>query len=68
MLRYLIEIKSNIAYIFLIIMQNAILSQKMLNFNVIVFIKSVFNKDENNCYNNIFCEKCSYKSYKYAIL
>ena len=68
MLRYLIEIKSSIAYIFLIIMQNAILSQKMLNFNVIVFIKSVFNKDENNCYNNIFCEKCSYKSYKYAVL
>ena len=66
--RYLIEVKSSIAYIFLVIMQNAILSQKMLNFDVIVFIKSVFNKDENNCHNNIFWEKGSYKSYKYAIL
>ena len=28
--------------------------------NVIIFIKSVFNKDQNQYYCNIFLEKCSY--------
>ena len=29
--------------------------------NVIIFIKSVFNKDKNHSYYNIFLEKYSYK-------
>ena len=29
--------------------------------NVAMLIKSVFNKDKNNYYYNIFLEKCSYK-------
>ena len=33
--------------------------------NVIIFIKSVFNKDQNQYYCNIFLEKCSYAWYKY---
>ena len=36
--------------------------EKTLNLhNVITLIKSVFNKDENHCYYNIFLEKCSYQ-------
>ena len=36
--------------------------EKTLTFhNVIILIKSVFNKEINNCYHNIFLEKCSYK-------
>ena len=43
--------------------------EKTLTFhNVVILIKSVFNKDKNNYYYNIFLEKCSYKLYKYAIL
>ena len=29
--------------------------------NVIILIQSVFNKDKNNYYYNIFLDKCSYK-------
>ena len=29
--------------------------------NVIILIKSVFNKDKNSYYYNILLEKCSYK-------
>ena len=29
--------------------------------NVIILIKSVFNKDQNHYYYNIFLEKCSYQ-------
>ena len=29
--------------------------------NVIILIQSVFNKDRNNYYYNIFLDKCSYK-------
>ena len=33
-----------------------------MNFhNVIILIKSVFNKDKNNYYYNIFLEKASYE-------
>ena len=36
--------------------------EKTLTFhNVIIPIKSVFNKDKNNFYYTIFLEKCSYK-------
>ena len=35
--------------------------EKTLTFNnVIILIKSVFSKDKNNYYYNIFLEKCSY--------
>ena len=33
--------------------------------NFVILIKSVFNKDKNHYYYNIFLEKCSYKQYKY---
>ena len=37
-------------------------SEKILTFyNVILFIKSVVNKNKNNCYYNIFFEKGLYK-------
>ena len=37
--------------------------EKILTFhNVIILIKSVANKDKNNCYCNIFLEKNLYKS------
>ena len=36
--------------------------------NVIKLFKSVFNKDQNHYYYNLFSEKCSYKQYKYAML
>ena len=35
--------------------------EKALPFHVIILIKSVFNKDQNYCYYNVFLEKCSYK-------
>ena len=35
---------------------------KRLTFhNVLIIIKSVFNKDKNNCYYHIFLEKGSYE-------
>ena len=39
-----------------------LLSEKMLTFHdVAILIKSVFNKDKNNYYYNIFLEKGSYE-------
>ena len=39
--------------------------EKALTFRIVrILIKSVFNKDRNNNYCNIFLEKCSYKWYK----
>ena len=54
---------------FLIIMQKLLLIHTILYFlekkltfhNVIMLLKSVFNKDKNNYYYNIFLEKGSYK-------
>ena len=41
---------------------NSLPIEKVLSFHdVIMLIKSVVNKNENNCYYNIFLEKCSYK-------
>ena len=41
---------------------NSLPIEKILTFhNVIKLIKSVVNKNKNNCYNNIFLEKGSYK-------
>ena len=40
--------------------------EKLLNFhNVIIFIKSVFNRDKNNYYHNSFLEAGSYQLPKY---
>ena len=35
--------------------------KKTLTFDVIIPIKSVFNKNQNQYYYNIFLEKCSYQ-------
>ena len=41
---------------------NSLPIEKVLSFHdVIMLIKSVVNKNENNCYYKIFLEKCSYK-------
>ena len=41
---------------------NSLSIEKMLTFhNVIILIKSVVNKNKNDCYYNIFLEKCLYK-------
>ena len=37
------------------------LEKKLTLHNVIIRIKSVFNKDQNHYYYNIFLEKCSYQ-------
>ena len=58
--------------LFLIIMQKLLLIHTILYFlekkltfhNVIMLLKSVFNKDKNNYYYNIFLEKGSYKLHK----
>ena len=51
--------------LFLIIMQvdsyDSLPLEKTLTFHVIIFIKSVFNKDKNNYYYNIFLEKGLYQ-------
>ena len=41
----------------------SLLTKNILTFhNIIILIKSVVNKNENNYYYNIFLEKCSYKN------
>ena len=67
-IRYLIGIISGITYVIShnyarikIDSYDSLSLEKMFTFrNVIIFIKSVFNKDKNNYYYNIFLEKCSY--------
>ena len=45
-----------------VISHNSLLLKKILTLhNVIIHIKSIFNDDKNNCYYNIFLEKCSYQ-------
>ena len=56
-------VKLNIQYylIMKIGSHNYLPTKKILAFhNVIIFIRSVVNKDKNKCYYNIFLEKCSY--------
>ena len=68
-IRYLRSQKSGIAYVISdnyvrvkIDSYDSLPLEKILAFhNLIIFIKSVFNKDKNNYYYNIFLEKCSYK-------
>ena len=45
-----------------VISHNSLLLKKILTLhNVIIHIKSIFNDDKNNCYYNIFLEKCLYQ-------
>ena len=40
---------------------NSLSLEKPLTFHVIILIKSVVNKNKNNCYYNIFLEKGFYE-------
>ena len=68
-IRYLISQKSVIKYVFSHYYakikadcNDSLPLEKTLTLhNVIILIKSVFNKDKNHYYYNIFLEKCSYK-------
>ena len=41
---------------------HSLLIEKTLTLhNVVILVKSVFNKDKTNYYNNIFLEKCLYQ-------
>ena len=78
-IRYLISVKSGITYTIshnhAIIKVDSYVSlplEKSMTFhNIIILIKSVFHKDKNNCYYNIFLEKDSYelpkKEFSYKI-
>ena len=67
-IRYLVSVKSGITYI---ISQNyskmkddlhsSLPLEETMTFYVIILIKSIFNKDKNNYYHNIFLEKASYE-------
>ena len=67
-IRYLIGVRSGITYVLphnyariKVDWYNFLALEKTWTFhNVVILIKSVFNKDKNN-YNNAFLEKCSYK-------
>ena len=67
-IRYLISVKSGITYIISnnyakikVDSYNPLPLEKTANFHVIIHINSVFNKDKNNYYSNIFLEKASYE-------
>ena len=61
---YLINVKSGITYIIAhnyakikVVSYDSFTSRKTMTFHVfIILIKSDFNKDENNCYYNIYLE------------
>ena len=75
-IRYLIAVKRRITYTncynyakIKVDSYDSLPLEKILTFyNVAILIKSVFNKDKNNYYYNIFLEKCSYKLYEHVIL
>ena len=71
-IRYLISIKHGITYVVsqnyakvkshIVDLYNSLPLEKTILFhNVVIFIKSVFNKDRNDYYYNIFLEKTSYE-------
>ena len=71
-IRYLISIKRGITYVVsqnyatvkshIVDLYNSLPLEKTILFhNVVIFIKSVFNKDRNDYYYNIFLEKTSYE-------
>ena len=61
MVRYLISVKSGITYT----ISHNYATIKVDSYdsfrNVIILVKSVWNKDKNNYYYNIFLEKASYE-------
>ena len=67
--RYLIGVKSGITYVFshnyvrikVDLYDYLLLETTLAFYNVIILIKSVFEKDKNNYYYNIFLKRCSYK-------
>ena len=68
-IRYLISVKSGITYIISqnyekikVDSYNSLPLNKAMTFHdVIILIKSVFNKDKTNYYHNTFLEKASYE-------
>ena len=68
-IKYVISLKSGITYIFShyfakikIDPYDSLPIEKILTlYNVIIFIKSVLNKDKNHYSDKIFLEKCSYQ-------
>ena len=68
-IRYLVSLKSGITnftshkYLRIKIDSYNVLplEEILTDHNVITVIKSVFNKDQDHYYHNIFLEKCSYK-------
>ena len=68
-IRYLIGVKSGITYVVSHInakvksdsYDSSPLEKTLTLHNVIILIKSVFNKDKNNYYYNVFLKKCSYQ-------
>ena len=68
-IRYVIGLKIGITYVFfnnfaeMKIQSNddLPLEEPLHLHNVIILIKSVFNKDQNHYYYNSFLEKCSYQ-------
>ena len=67
-IRYLIGVKSGLCVISHNYAKTKVdsyhslsLENTMTFYNVIMFIKSIFDKDKNNYYYNIFLEKASYK-------
>ena len=61
---YLIGVRSGIIYVISynhakikVDSYDSLPLEKTLTFHVIILIKSVFNKDENNCYCSMFLEK-----------
>ena len=67
-IRYIISVKSGITYIIShnhektkVTSYNSLPLEKNTFHNLIILIKSVFTKDENNYYYNIFLEKGSYE-------
>ena len=68
-IRYLMGVKSGITYVIShnyakinIDSYDSLPIEKTLTLhNVVMLVKSVFNKDKNNCYYKTFWEKCSYE-------
>ena len=74
-IRYLKSQKSGITYVISInyakiktdLYDSLALDKTLTLHNVIIFINSVFNEDQNHWYYNIFLEKCSYQLPKITI-
>ena len=68
-IRYLLDLKSGITYVFFMIMQKSMfysdddlpLEETLTLHSVTILIRSVFNKNQNHNYYYIFLGKCSYQ-------